>query len=361
MKLPVTPPVEPMLAKLVSEMPLETGYAFEPKWDGFRAIVFKDGDEIYIQSRDRKPLVRYFPELAYSLQKTLPPRVVLDGEIVIATDGTLDFSTLQLRLHPAKSRIDKLSTEHPASFIAFDLLAENDDDLMETPFSIRRQRLETLLKNAQPPTYLTPLTRDLDQARKWFHRFEGAGLDGVIAKHEDLLYQPKKRAMLKIKHRRTADCVVGGFRWHRKGVGELVGSLLLGLFDETGTLHHVGITSSFKMDYRRTLLEELGPLRENALKGHPWASWAETEAQNAQTDAQRKPGMMSRWTQAKDLSWEPLRPERVVEVAYDYLQDGRFRHATTFVRWREDKSPKACDFAQLEEIKPFSFDQIFRL
>ena len=354
MKLPIMPPVEPMLAKLTREMPKEGRYAFEPKWDGFRAIVFKDGDEVYIQSRDGKPLDRYFPELVRGFQDQLPPRVVVDGEIVIALDGGLDFSSLQLRLHPAKSRIDKLAGETPASFIAFDLLAEGDTDLTGYPYLERRRRLATMLRGTNPPLYLTPMTRDLDEASDWFHRFEGAGLDGVIAKPENLVYQPKKRAMLKVKHQRTAECVVAGFRWHKQGVGELVGSLLLGLFDASGKLQHVGITSSFKMAYRRTLLEELSPLRENALDGHPWASWA-----SAEKEPQRRPGMMSRWSRDKDLSWEPLRIERVVEVAYDHLQDGRFRHATTFLRWREDKSPRDCDFAQLEIVRPFEFEEIF--
>ena len=356
-KLPLTPPVEPMLAKLTHEMPTGGRYAFEPKWDGFRAIVFKDGDEVYLQSRDRKPLDRYFPELVRGFQEGLPSRVVLDGEIVIVMDGGLDFGLMQLRLHPAKSRINKLAVETPASFVAFDLLAEGDEDLTHHAFADRRRRLVTMLNGAEPPLYLTPMTTDVDEARDWFRRFEGAGLDGVIAKPEDLRYQPKKRAMLKVKHRRTADCVVAGFRWHKKGVGDLVGSLLLGLFDDSMKLQHVGITSSFKMDDRRTLLEELAPMRESALEGHPWAAWATADPQTHP----RRPGMMSRWNRDKDLSWEPLRVERVVEVAYDHLQGGRFRHAATFVRWRVDKRPSDCSFAQLEVVRPFELSQIFRV
>ena len=356
MKLPVNPPIEPMLAKLVREMPSEEGYVFEPKWDGFRALVFKDGDEVHIQSRDLKPLERYFPELHEHFLARLPPRVILDGEIVIAGEDGLEFGTLQLRLHPAKSRIDKLAAETPASFVAFDLLAEGDDDLTGCPFLERRERLSAILDDAEPPLYLTPMTTDVEQANDWFRRFEGAGLDGVIAKAADLLYQPKKRVMLKVKHRRTADCVVAGFRWHKRGAGELIGSLLLGLYDPSGRLQHVGITSSFKMDYRRTLVEELAPLRENALDEHPWSAWAAAEPMK-----QRRPGMMSRWSREKDLSWEPLRIERVVEVAYDGLQGGRFRHAATFVRWREDKRPPDCDFTQLEVVAPYELKEIFRI
>ena len=345
-----------MLAKLVREIPTEGSYLFEPKWDGFRALVFRDEDEVYIQSRERRPLARYFPELLAPLRTHLPPRAVLDGEIVIARDGGLDFSTLQLRLHPAKSRIDKLAVETPARYVAFDLLCEGDDDLREAPTVERRRRLESLLAKAEAPIHLTPVTTSPEVAADWFKRFEGAGLDGVMAKPTDLAYEPKKRSMLKIKHRRTADCVVAGFRWHKDGPGTLVGSLLLGLYDDKGHLQHVGVTASFKKAFRAELVETLRPLTDNALEGHPWASWAETEPAH-----DRKPGMTSRWNQGKDLSWVPIRLQRVVEVAYDHLQDGRFRHATTFIRWRPDRTTDGCNFAQLEVTPPFELSRIFGL
>lgn len=344
-----------MLAKLVSDMPEEGDFIYEPKWDGFRAIIFRDGDELYIQSRDEKPLDRYFPELRTPLLASLPERSICDGEIVIASDGGLDFSALQLRLHPAASRIAKLAGEIPASFVAFDLLALGDDSLFTVPFAERRARLESALREAQPPIFLTPSTRDRELAKDWFKRFEGAGLDGVIAKPVDLGYEPGKRSMLKIKHRRTADCVVAGFRVHKKG-GELIGSLLLGLYDEKGDLHHVGVTSSFTMEKRRALWHELAPLRENALEGHPWGDWVRAMSEQPMT---RKPGMTSRWNPNKDLSWEPLRLERVVEVSYDGLQDGRFRHSPIFVRWRPDKALKDCTYEQLETTPPYELAQIF--
>lgn len=355
MTLPISPPLEPMLAKLARQMPADDSLMYEPKWDGFRAIVFKDGDEIFIQSREKKPLGRYFPEVVEAIRKNFPDRAIVDGEIVIATEDGLDFSTLQLRLHPAKSRVKKLASETPASFVAFDLVAEGDDDLTNVAFEERRRRLEAAFADVAPPIYLTPITSDVEVARDWFARFEGAGLDGVIAKHAHQGYEPKKRAMLKIKHRRTADCVVAGFRWHKNGPGELVGSLLLGLFDEEGALHHVGITSSFKMAQRKALAQELAPLFEDALVDHPWASWAEAE------EGRRQPGMASRWNATKDLSWEPLRAERVVEVAYDNLQGGRFRHATTFVRWRPDRTPATCTYAQLEVTPPYELKKIFAI
>jgi ATP-dependent DNA ligase len=347
-----------MLAKATDGLPDGDGWLFEPKWDGFRALVFRDGDEVYTQSRDLKPLDRYFPELAAPLQEALPERCVLDGEIVIARDGTLDFEALLLRIHPAASRVRMLADTSPASFVAWDLLALDDEDLRAVPQAERRARLEVVLGDAQPPIHLTPATRDRATARDWFERFEGAGLDGVIAKRLDGHYQPGKRAMLKIKHQRTADCVVAGFRWHKNGPGTHVGSLLLGLHDDEGTLHHVGITSSFTWDRRADLVGELAPLRENALEGHPWSSWAEWAVEQAAT-GQRVPGATSRWNRGKDLSWEPLRPERVVEVAYDHLQGTRFRHATTFKRWRPDKPPEACRYDQLEETAPFELSRIF--
>ena len=347
-----------MLAKALDALPTGDGWLFEPKWDGFRALVFRDGDEVYTQSRDLKPLDRYFPELAEPLKTALPPRCVLDGEIVIARHGALAFESLLLRIHPAESRVRMLAAESPASFVAWDLLALEDEDMRAVPQVERRARLEAVLGSAQPPIHLTPATTDRAMAADWFARFEGAGLDGVIAKRLDAPYQPGKRAMLKIKHQRTADCVVAGFRWHKNGPGTHVGSLLLGLLDDAGTLHHVGITSSFSWDRRAALVAELAPLRENALDGHPWAGWAEWAAE-MEASGQRLPGATSRWNRGKDLSWEPLRAERVVEVGYDHLQGDRFRHATTFLRWRPDKPPEACRYDQLEETAPFELAQIF--
>jgi ATP-dependent DNA ligase len=349
-----------MLAKLSSGLPDGDGWLFEPKWDGFRAIVFRDGDGILTQSRDLKPLDRYFPELAEPLRAALPERCVLDGEVVIATDGGLDFEALLLRIHPAESRVRLLASQTPASFVAWDLLALGDEDLRRVPQGERRSRLEAVLGGAAPPVHLTPATTDRGLAADWFDRFEGAGLDGVVAKRLEAVYQPGKRAMLKIKHERTADCVVAGFRWHKNGPATHVGSLLLGLYDDGGTLHHVGITSSFSWDRRAALAAELQPLREGALAGHPWGEWAEwASAGAADASGQRLPGATSRWNRGKDLSWEPLRPERVAEVAYDHLQGDRFRHATTFRRWRPDKRPEACRYDQLEEAKPYLLEEIF--
>jgi ATP-dependent DNA ligase len=358
LRLPFQPPLEPMLAKASDELPLDDGWLFEPKWDGFRALVFRDGDEVYTQSRDLKPLDRYFPELAAPLRAALPERCVLDGEVVIAQDGALDFEALLLRIHPAASRVRMLADTSPASFVAWDLLALDDEDLRDVPQGERRLRLETVLGGARPPVHLTPATRDRATAGDWFGRFEGAGLDGVIAKRLDGRYQPGKRAMLKIKHQRTADCVVAGFRWHKNGPSTHIGSLLLGLYDDEGTLHHVGITSSFSWDRRAALVAELEPLRNDAMAGHPWSGWAEWAAEQAAT-GQRVPGATSRWNRGKDLSWEPLRPERVAEVAYDHLQGTRFRHATTFKRWRLDKPPELCRYDQLEETAPFELSRIF--
>ncbi len=358
LRLPFQPPLEPMLAKASDELPVDDGWLFEPKWDGFRALVFRDGDEVYTQSRDLKPLDRYFPELAAPLRSALPQRCVLDGEVVIARDGALDFEALLLRIHPAASRVRMLADTSPASFVAWDLLALDDEDLRGVPQGERRARLEAVLGSARPPIHMTPATRDRATARDWFGRFEGAGLDGVVAKRLDGHYQPGKRAMLKIKHQRTADCVVAGFRWHKNGPGTHIGSLLLGLYDDQGTLHHVGITSSFSWDRRAALVLELAPLRDDALDGHPWSGWADWAAEH-EASGQRVPGATSRWNRGKDLSWEPLRPERVAEVAYDHLQGTRFRHATTFKRWRPDKPPEACRYDQLEETAPFELSRIF--
>ena len=358
MKLPFDPPLEPMLAKPADKLPSDDGWLFEPKWDGFRALVFRDGDEVYTQSRDLKPLDRYFPELADPLRTALPERCILDGEVVISKDGELDFEALLLRIHPAASRVKMLAAESPASFVAWDLLALGDEDLRATTQGERRARLEAVLGSAEPPVHLTPATTDRSLADDWFHRFEGAGLDGVIAKRLADKYQPGKRAMLKIKHQRTADCVVAGFRWHKNGPGTHVGSLLLGLFDDEGTLHHVGVTSSFTWDRRAALLPELEPLRNDALEGHPWGEWADWAAA-AEASGQRIPGATSRCNRGKDLSWEPLRPERVVEVAYDHLQGDRFRHGTTFVRWRPDKQPADCRYDQLEETPAYEIAKIF--
>ncbi|HET6898245.1 MAG TPA: ATP-dependent DNA ligase [Vicinamibacteria bacterium] len=355
MPFPITPPVDPMLAKLATTLPEGDGWLFEPKWDGFRAIVFRDGGEVYIQSRDLKPLDRYFPELKPALLASLPPRAVVDGEIVIATDHGLDFDLLQLRLHPAASRVAKLAEETPSAFVAFDLLAEGDRDLRDQPQARRRAALEKALERASGSVHVTPCSRDRKVAGEWFHRFEGAGLDGVIAKHEATTYQPGKRAMIKVKHARTADCVVAGFRWHKHGPGTLVGSLLLGLFDAQGRLHHVGVTSSFTVSTRRALAQELEPLRANALKEHPWREWAGAEGGGST----RMPGGQSRWSQGKDLSWEPLRVERVCEVKYDHLQGDRFRHAAVFERWRPDKRPQDCRYDQLEVTAPAELREIF--
>ncbi len=360
MRLPFEPPFEPMLAKLSAELPEGAGWLFEPKWDGFRAIVFRDGDEIFIQSRDLKPLDRYFPELPPALLANIPERCVLDGEIVIPGDDGLEFESLLLRIHPAASRVNMLAEQTPASFVAWDMLALGDEDLRETPQGERRARIEQALNSAEPPIHLTPATHDRVLARDWFDRFEGAGLDGVIAKPLSAVYQPGKRAMLKIKHARTADCVVAGFRWHKNGPGTHIGSLLLGLYGDDGKLHHVGITSSFSWQRREELVEELAPLRDNALDGHPWAEWAEwAGAGQADASGQRMPGATSRWNRGKDLSWEPLRLERVVEVAFDHLQGDRFRHATTFQRWRFDKQPSDCSYDQFETNTPYELSEIF--
>ena len=358
MHLAVNPPILPMLAKRVSALPPGSGWIFEPKWDGFRTLIFRDGDEIFIQSRDEKPLERYFPELIDPLKAQLPERCVLDGEIVIAGDRGLDFEALQLRLHPAASRVKTLASQTPASVVFFDLLCENDRDLRTASFRQRRLALEALLDGALPPLHLTPATRDRDTAADWFRRFEGAGLDGVIAKQESGIYEPDKRVMLKVKHERECDCVVAGFRWHKRGEKTAVGSLLLGLFDDAGNLEHVGVCASFTDAKRRDLATFLAPYRSDALDDHPWRSWAE-QPPAAGGEVHRRPGATSRWSQGKDLSWEPLRPELVVEVAYDHMQGSRFRHTAQFRRWRSDKRPRDCTFAQLEVVPPHELAAIF--
>ncbi|GGI47991.1 ATP-dependent DNA ligase [Agromyces flavus] len=340
MDLPVMPPVAPMLAKSVKDIP-DVGHV-EPKWDGFRTIVFRDGDEVELGSRNERPMTRYFPELVEALRHNLPERCVVDGEIILARDGRLDFDALQQRIHPAASRVRLLAEQTPVSFVAFDLLALGDDDLTSHPFAERRARLEQALANASDPVFVTPATADPAVAREWFERFEGAGLDGVVAKPLDGTYQPDKRTMFKIKHERTADCVVAGYRWHKSG--DVIGSLLLGLYDDDGRLQHVGVSASFSMARRRALVDELAPYVEADLARHPWGEWAGQEAQRTG----RMPGAVSRWSAGKDLSFVPLRPELVVEVAYDHMEGDRFRHTAQFRRWRADRTPESCTYAQLE-------------
>jgi len=341
------PPVSPMLAKPVGQIP--AGQLYEPKWDGFRSIIFRDGDEVEIGSRNERPMTRYFPDVVAAVLANFPPRVVIDGEIVVADTArnALDFEALQQRIHPAASRVRLLAEQTPASFIAFDLLAVGDEDLTQTPLHQRRERLEQVLALAAPPVYLTPATRDVDTARRWFEQFEGAGLDGLIAKPLDLTYQPDKRVMFKIKHERTADCVLAGYRVHKSGE-DAIGSLLLGLFTDAGVLASVGVVGAFPMATRKELFQELQPL-VTEFAGHPW-DWA------AHAAGERTPrkNEMSRWNNGKDLSFVPLRPERVLEVRYDYMEGERFRHTTQFVRWRPDREPSSCTYAQLE--RPVSFN-----
>lgn len=383
-KLSLAPPIEPMLAKIAEALPAEGDFLFEPKWDGFRALVFRHADGVTLQSREGKSLNRYFPELEKVLVEALTKGCVLDGEIVVVSGNGLDFDALQQRVHPAPSRIARLAKETPAAFVAFDLLAAGGKSTMALAQSERRVRLERLLGQVKPPLYLTPATTDRAQALDWLHRFEGAGLDGVMAKPAGAPYQPGKRAMFKIKHVRTADCVVAGFRWYKERT-DAIGSLLLGLYNDAGVLQHAGVTSSFTMAQREQLAQELAPLRENAMADHPWRHWAEASAAHAERvageeqesrrmpgegqdsrrmpgegqDSRRMPGAQSRWSGDKDLSWEPLRPQRVCEVKYDQLQGERFRHATTFVRWREDKSAPQCRYDQLEVTTAFELAQVF--
>ena len=349
MKLPVLPPVKPMLAKSVAEIP-PTG-SYEPKWDGFRSIIFRDGDEVEFGSRNEKPMTRYFPELVEAVKAALPERCVVDGEIVVTTDGGLDFEALQQRIHPAASRVRLLAEQTPASFIAFDLLAIDDEDLTGQPFSVRRTRLERALADAGPPVHLTPVTTDREVAQGWFAQFEGAGLDGVIAKPLEATYQPDKRVMFKIKHVRTADCVVAGYRPHKSGP-DAVGSLLLGLHAADGTLASVGVIGAFPMAQRRELFTELQPL-VTEFEGHPW-NWAAMAA-----DARHpRRNEQSRWNAGKDLSFVPLRPERVVEVRYDHMEGVRFRHTAQFIRWRPDRTPDSCTYEQLEQPVTFALGDI---
>jgi ATP-dependent DNA ligase len=338
-----------MLAKLARQLPVDDSLFYEPKWDGFRCIVFRDGDDVVLGSRNEKPLTRYFPELIEAVLANVPERSVLDGEIVIAGPAGLDFDALSQRIHPAASRIDLLSKSTPASFVAFDLLALDDTDLRDEPYAVRRRTLEGALARARPPVHLTPVTTDPDEAREWFSRFEGAGLDGVVVKAADLHYQPGKRVMLKVKHERTADCVVGGFRWHKEG--GVVGSLLLGLFDPAGVLHHVGVASGFSAERRREFVEVLRPYQADAPTHHPWLADGQPGT--------RVPGGQSRWSGGKDLSWEALRPELVAEVTYDHLQGDRFRHATSFLRWRPDRTPASCTYAQLDTPVPTELSEVF--
>jgi ATP-dependent DNA ligase len=362
MALPVRPPFEPMLAKLTRELPPD-GFdvLYEPKWDGFRCIVFRDGDDLDLQSRNQRPLLRYFPELRAPFLAQLPERVVLDGELVIVNpDRGVDFDALQLRQHPADSRVQKLAKEIPASYVVFDVLAVDDTSMLDVPFRERRTTLERMLKKAKPPLYLTPATTDRAVAADWFERFEGAGFDGIVAKPLGDGYHPGKRSMVKVKHERTCDCVVAGFRVHKDGNG--VGSLLLGLYDDEGTLHHVGVASGMAAGRRAELLAEVEPLRADALADHPWRDWAEMmrdETAGGRMPSQRKPGGMNRWNANKDMSWEPLRVERVCEAEFEGLLNGRFRHNARFRRWRPDKDPDACTYAQLETVAPAELREMF--
>jgi ATP-dependent DNA ligase len=355
MDLPVMPQVKPMLSKPVASLdkvPDDDELLYEPKWDGFRCIVFRDGSEIELGSRNERPLTRYFPELCEALLAALPPRIVVDGEIVVARPGGgLDFDALQQRIHPAESRVRRLAAETPSSFVAFDLLALGDRSFMDEPFTVRRAALETALAGVETPVHLTPMTTSRSTASDWFHRFEGAGLDGVMAKPAAMPYTPDKRVLFKVKHHRTADCVVAGFRWHKDGEG--VGSILLGLYDAEGTLHHVGVCASFPAAQRRALVDELAPLRTDALASHPWRGWAEAMGDG------RMPGAGNRWNAQKDMSWEPLRPERVLEIEFDQLQSGRFRRVARFIRWRPDRDPESCTYDQLEVAVPVELASVF--
>ena len=354
MNLPFSPPLDPMLAKGAKALPTGDGWIYEPKWDGFRVLVFRDGDDLYLQSRGRKPLLRYFPEVRAPLLNALPPRCVLDGELVIAQSGALDFDALQMRLHPAGTRIEMLAETTPAQMVAFDLLALGDEDLRDTPFAERRQRLEGLLAEVRPPIHLTPATADRGVAAAWFERFEGAGLDGVMAKGGADPYRPGKRTMLKIKHDRTVDCVVAGFRWHKNGPGTLVGSLILALWGDGGRLQQIGVAASFTAARRAELVPYLEPWRANALDGHPWAEWMA-----ASEPGERRPGVQSRWSGGKDLTWQPVRLGLVAEVGYNHFDGGRLRHPAHFKRWRHDKPHAECTYAQVEVAPPYEIQAIF--
>lgn len=351
MDLPISPPFAPMLAKAVKAMP-EGDVLYEPKWDGFRCIVFRDGDEVELSSRGEKPLTRYFPEVVEAVKRELPERCVVDGEVIIRTGPVLDFDKLSQRIHPAASRVNLLAVETPASFVAFDLLALGDESLLDLPFVERRARLEEIMAKADPPIHMTQVTDSYETALRWFDEFEGAGLDGVIAKPRGLPYEADKRSMFKVKHERTADCVVAGFRWHK--TGPIVGSLLLGLYNNEGKLQHVGVAASFPMKRREELVGELEAYRCADLSEHPWGTWAE------QTEAtvDRMPGAVSRWTGKKDLSWVALRPELVCEVAYEHMEGTRFRHTARFRRWRTDRTPESCTYEQLEVPVAYDLDGI---
>jgi ATP-dependent DNA ligase len=350
MLLPVMPPVEPMLAKAAKELPLGR-YLYEPKWDGFRCIVFRDGDEVELGSRNGKPLTRYFPEIVEAVKAEMPSRCVVDGEVVVAGPDGLDFEMLSQRIHPAASRIEMLSRQWPARFVAFDLISSQDRDLREVPFSERRQELENVLGEAQPPIHITPITSEVSTARDWFDRFEGAGLDGVVAKGVDLAYLPDQRAMVKVKHERTGDFVVAGFRWYTAN-RSVVGSLMLGLYDGE-ELHHVGVIGAFPADRRRALVDELAPYRNPS--DHPWAQWSEFMV----ADGGRAPGVGNRWNAKKDLSFELLRPELVVEAAYEHLQGRRLRHTARFRRWRPDRDPQSCTYEQMDVAVPALLSDVF--
>ncbi|HET7691028.1 MAG TPA: ATP-dependent DNA ligase [Nocardioidaceae bacterium] len=360
MDLPVMPPVEPMLAKSVKGIPdpgkFADGLSFEPKWDGFRCIVFRDGDEVILASRNTKPLTRYFPEVVAALLENVPPRCVLDGEIVLAIGERLEFEKLQERIHPADSRVRMLAETTPAAFVAFDLLAIGDESLMKEPFAVRRARLESELASVAAPIHVTPTTTDTAVAEEWFHQFEGAGLDGVVAKPMAEPYSPNGRTMLKIKHDRTADVVLAGYRLHKTSTPEkpLLGSLLLGLYAD-GKLQHVGVSASFTAARRAELIQELSPL-EVPLEEHPWGEWAEWAIANPD----RVPGTQSRWSAGKDLSFVPLRPERVLEVGYDHMEGRRFRHTAQFKRWRPDRDPASCGYEQLDEPVSYDLQKVLR-
>jgi ATP-dependent DNA ligase len=343
MDLPVLPPVKPMLAKATTKLPTGEGLFYEPKWDGFRCIVFRDGDEVELGSRNERPLTRYFPEVVAAVKEALPERCVVDGEIVVPQGDRLHFESLLQRIHPAESRVNLLAEQTPAHFVAFDLLALGEESLLETPFEQRRARLREALGGQHERVHVTAVTQDAQTAQRWFEEFEGAGLDGVVAKAPDLPYGPDQRLMTKVKHVRTADCVVAGFRWHKSG--PIVGSLLLGLYDDGG-LQHIGVAASFPMARRAELVEELAPYRADALDGHPWQDWADAQVQ--EDGEHRMPGAQSRWNAKKDLSWVPLRPELVVEVKYDQLEGRRLRHTGQFLRWRPDREPQSCTYDQLE-------------
>jgi ATP-dependent DNA ligase len=346
--------VQPMLAKSAEDLPAGDGWLYEPKWDGFRCIAVRDGDAVELSSRGKRPFTRYFPELLDPLSAQLPERCAVDGELLVVAGDALDFDALQQRIHPAESRVRMLAEQTPARFVAFDLLALDGEDLMRAPFAERRRRLEAVLADAAPPLHLTPITDDVVTARDWFERFEGAGLDGVIGKRAEGIYEPGKRGWVKIKHQRTADMVVAGFRWHKDGAG--VGSLMLGLYDDAGNLNSVGVASSFSAKQRAALVDELAPLREDALDGHPWAAWADAAAHEQGT---RLPGAVSRWSGGKDQSWEPLRAERVAEVTFNQLTAGRLRHPAKFLRWRDDRDPQSCRYDQLEVAAPEELAAVF--